>query len=201
MITQFKLRQNSARPKAVIILIPGSQGDGRDMINDPAWVGFAKTHNLDLVGCFFQDDNPTGIEQYCHRASPAFYKLHQFLETCYGFKRIPPLLLWGFSAGGQFAYEFSANTYADLVAGFVVNKGGIYYTAVAPEITRKIPSLWIIGAQDASWRRAILHGIFGVNRIAGATKWLKVIENCGHDLGESVAIGQRFFKGILETIK
>ncbi len=40
-----------------------------------------------------------------------------------------PLLLWGMSAGGEFNYEFVAWK-PERVAAFVVNKGGIYYSAL-----------------------------------------------------------------------
>ena len=55
-----------------------------------------------------------------------------------------PLLLWGMSAGGQFNYEFAAWK-PERVAAFVVNKGGIYYTAQIPKAAREVPGLLFTG--------------------------------------------------------
>jgi len=46
-----------------------------------------------------------------------------------------PLLMWVMSAGGEFNYEFTAWK-RERVLAFVVNKGGIYYTALASQAAR-----------------------------------------------------------------
>ena len=62
-----------------------------------------------------------------------------------------PLLLWGMSAGGEFNYEFTAWK-PERVAAFVVNKGGIYYSALLPKAARAVPGILFIGGKDL-WSR------------------------------------------------
>lgn len=218
MIAKFSYISFGPAPKAVIVLTPPSQADGRGMIDSPSWQKFAKEHNCALVGCFFRDEaddtpapDPTGlVENYCdcrHETvegggcNDAANALSAFIGNTvphgwYGPKALP-LLFWGFSAGGQFNYEFAC-TFPTKVAAFVVNKGGVQFTALAPKATRAIPSLWIYGEHDSPWRQTLLKGIHGVNVRAGAADWSLVCDyGCGHSVGTSVELGQAFFKRVL----
>ena len=38
-----------------MILVPGSNGDGRGAVDEPFWRDFATRHQLALVGCRFTD--------------------------------------------------------------------------------------------------------------------------------------------------
>lgn len=198
MIAEFSIwKPENTKFKGVIVLTAPSQYDGRKDIYIRAWRQFAKKHKCALVGCFFQDEFPSGIEEYAD-ATLSGQRLIDFLkqEVGEGDERvIPKIFLFGFSAGGQFNYEFAVR-YPALVGAFVVNKGGIYYTALAPPATRAIPGLFILGAKDADWRIAILNGIWAVNRVAGAD-WGRVIEPCSHDLCDSEDISMQFFKKVL----
>ena len=41
---------DAASLRAIVVLMPGSNGDGRPMAEDPAWRTFATRHNVALVG-------------------------------------------------------------------------------------------------------------------------------------------------------
>ena len=41
--------------RAVAVLVPGSNGDGRPMAEEAAWQTFAATHQLALIACRFTD--------------------------------------------------------------------------------------------------------------------------------------------------
>lgn len=202
MISEFAFH-GSKTPRAIVVLIPGSNGDGRYMIHEREWVKFATEFDLLLVGCFFRDDFPRGIEDYCSMQKGAGEKLLEAIEERYSNLRtvprqLPPIYLWGFSAGGQFAYEFACG-YPKLVAGFVANKGGVYYTALASEDARRVPGLIFIGTHDAEWRKNILRGIHGLNSTFGAN-WQLVEETCGHSEGNSVEFSIRFFTRLLKKV-
>lgn len=180
-------------PKAVVVMVPGSNGDGRDMITIPRWKDFASTHNVALVGCYFQDVGPSQVEWYADAKGGSGAAL---LDALHEMKLHDlPILLWGFSAGGEFNYEFACWA-PERVKAFVVNKGGIYYTALAPEATRQIPALWFIGGADAEFRRSILHGIYDMNAAVGC-KWKKVVEPVYHVVGSSERRTLAFFEDIL----
>src|SRR5262245_10639697 len=52
--------------QAVLVLVPGSNADGRLMVEDSVWQAFASRHKLALVGCRFTDKphEQSFIEQY-----------------------------------------------------------------------------------------------------------------------------------------
>lgn len=49
------LPSGSGAVQAIVVLVPGSNGDGRPMADDPVWQAFAMRHTLALVGCRFTD--------------------------------------------------------------------------------------------------------------------------------------------------
>ena len=198
MIAEFQLWKPTDvdTPKAIIVLTPPSQSDGRWDTKDRGWRLFAKRYGCALVGCHFRDQFPSGIEEYANARISGQALIDFISEKLPGYDFTKKLLLFGFSAGGQFNYEFAVN-YPQLVKAFVVNKGGIYYTALAPPATRATPGLLIVGKFDDQWRQMILNGIFMVNRVAGAV-WEYFSEPCGHDLCQSEFIGRKFFAKVLE---
>src|SRR5579863_5086867 len=132
---------------AATVLVPGSNEDGRRMVSDVVWQHFARRNGLALVGCCFIDrpHEPSFIDEYVNvrRGSGA-----ALLEALDAFSAVlnqrdlarVPLLLWGMSAGGEFNYEF-VGWKPHRVLAFVVNKGGIYYSALLPEQSRRVPGL------------------------------------------------------------
>ena len=77
-----------------------------------------------------------------------------------------PLLLWGMSAGGEFNYEFAAWK-PERVVAFIVNKGNVYYTALASRPRAAVPALLFIGENDLEFRNHTIVGLFALNRRAG----------------------------------
>src|SRR6185312_2501734 len=41
--------------RAIVVLMPGSNGDARAMVEDPVWRAFATKHKLALLGCHITD--------------------------------------------------------------------------------------------------------------------------------------------------
>ena len=107
-----------------------------------------------------------------------------------------PLLLWGHSAGGEFNYEFACWK-PERVQAFVVNKGGYYFTHLAPAATRKVPGIFFIGGRDEDFRIQSIQGIFAVNHKAGAVWNLAVRPDEGHELGKTRELAAEFFVDVL----
>jgi pimeloyl-ACP methyl ester carboxylesterase len=106
------------------------------------------------------------------------------------------MVLWGMSAGGQFNYEFAAWK-PDRVIAYVVNKGGIYYSALVPRAARNVPALLFVGDKDLAFRTNTIVGLFAVNRRAGAL-WALVTEpDTAHAVGRSRDLGAMFFADVL----
>jgi pimeloyl-ACP methyl ester carboxylesterase len=108
-----------------------------------------------------------------------------------------PFMMFGMSAGGQFNYEFACWA-PGRVHAFVVNKGGIYYTALAPPASWNIPGLFITGEKDSPYRINIVKGIFSINRRFGA-KWTYAQEQgAEHVIGKSDILAQAFFREVIK---
>jgi poly(3-hydroxybutyrate) depolymerase len=202
---QFRLwvPPNGAALKAVLVLVPGSNGDGRAMAQDTVWQAFAAKNHLAIVACRFTDKpHEQGfIEDYVNVSQGSGQALFDMLAKFAvrsGRTEIAtaPLLLWGMSAGGQFDYELTAWK-PERVAAFVVNKGGIYYTALASRAAREVPGMLFIGGKDLEQRVQTITGIFAVNRRGGALWALAEEPAVGHVVGKSRDVSMIFFEDVL----
>jgi dienelactone hydrolase len=189
--------------RAVVVLVPGSNGDGRPEASDPAWQAFATRHRLALIACQFTDKthDQAFIEEYVNVSKGSGQALLDAIGTLGARAKHPeiatvPLLLWGMSAGGQFNYEFVAWR-PERVLAFVVNKGGIYYTALTPRASRGVPGLLFIGEKDLWSRNDTIAGLFAVNRRAGALWALAEEPGAAHVVGRSRDVAMTFFEDVL----
>jgi dienelactone hydrolase len=190
--------------RGIIILMPGSNGDGRSSVDEESWQKLAVEHDLALIGCYFTDRKHPymDIEEYVDvkegSGKALTYAIEHFAE-----KSNHPeldraaLLLWGHSAGGEFNYEFACWK-PERVIAFVVNKGGYYYTGVAPAETRKVPGLFFTGERDLDARRDIIKGLFSMNRRAGALWAFAEAPGAGHEIGETQKLAGIFFEECLK---
>lgn len=186
-----------------VVLVPGSNGDGRGQVSDSTWQRFASKHRLALVGCQFTDKphEQSFIEDYVnvsHGSGQALLDALAALGRKSGHPELAsaPVFLFGMSAGGQFNYEF-ATWKPDRVIAFVVNKGGIYYTALTPRATRAVPALLFTGETDLPSRTQTITGLFALNR-RGAGLWALTQEpGVGHVVGRSKDLAALFFEDVL----
>ena len=107
-----------------------------------------------------------------------------------------PFLLWGMSAGGEFNYEFVCWK-PERVVAFVVNKGNIYYTALAPKAARSVPAILFTGGKDLEFRTSTITGLFAVNRRAGALWALAEEPSAAHVVGRSRDVALVLFEDAL----
>jgi len=192
-----------ARVRAVLVLVPGSNGDGRPMAEDSFWQAFAAKHQLAIVACRFTDKphEQSFLEDYVAVANGSGQALLDGVSALAKKSGHPeiataPFLMWGMSAGGQVNYEFAAWR-PDRVIAFVVNKGGVYYSALVPRAARNVPALLFVGDKDLEFRINTIQGLFAVNRRAGAL-WAYVVEpDTAHAVGRSRDLGAMFFEDVL----
>jgi poly(3-hydroxybutyrate) depolymerase len=189
--------------RAIAVLVPGSNGDGRAMANDAAWQAFATKEKVALVGCQITDKphDQSFLEDYVNVSHGAGQALVDALTQLASKTSHPelagaPIMLWGMSAGGEFDYEFAAWK-PERVIAFVVNKGGIYYTALASRATRSVPALLFIGEKDLETRIDTITGIFAVNRRAAALWALTQEPGAAHVVARSQELGIKFFEDVL----
>ncbi len=89
-----------------LILCPGHNGDGEDMVHNPEWSNFAKKQSLNLVGLSFASSDDPHDKGYFRAEMGSGALLLDGLKRAFG-SRQPPLLLYGFSRGAQFTYSFA----------------------------------------------------------------------------------------------
>lgn len=203
-VADFRLwiPQGAGAVRAVLVLTPGSNGDGRNEVMDATWETFAMEHGLALVGVSMRDRPPAGIfEEYVDVARGSgdalLAALRNFaVQSGHAELATAPLLLWGMSAGGEFNYEMTLWK-PERVVAFVVNKGGIYWHALASPEARAVPGIFFAGGMDLDSRIGTIFGLFALNRRGGAL-WAFSVEPCaGHVVGESQALAMLFFGDML----
>ncbi|HUR19433.1 MAG TPA: hypothetical protein VMZ90_01410, partial [Vicinamibacterales bacterium] len=164
---------------------------------------FAARHRLAIVACRFTDKphDQAFIEHYVNVSQGSGQALLDVLGAYATRTKHPelttaPFLMWGMSAGGQFNYEFVAWK-PERVAAFVVNKGGIYYSALVSPAARSVPGLLFIGGKDLEFRNHTIAGLFAVNRRAGALWALTEEPGVAHVVGRSRDIAMMFYEDVL----
>lgn len=191
--------------RAVVVLVPGSNGDGRPMAEDKFWQDFAVAQKVALVACQFTDKphDQGFIEEYVNVSRGSGQALLDAIDrlaraSAHSEVADSPLLLWGMSAGGEFNYEFVAWK-PERVAAFIVNKGGIYYSALVPKAAQQVPGILFVGEKDLDSRTFTIKGLFGVNRRAGALWALAEEPGLGHVVGKSQELGALLFEEVLNA--
>ncbi|WP_421976089.1 hypothetical protein [Roseivirga seohaensis] len=191
------------RVRGVIVMVPGSNGNGRDMVYQPEWQALANKHNMAILAADIKDKRSPNmaIEQYAdvkNGTGQVMLDVLSRLATKSGHPELNtvPFALWGMSAGGEFNYEFACWK-PERVITFIVNKGGVYYTALASEATRAVPGVFLTGEIDNPYRNNIVKGIYSVNRRFGA-KWIFAEEpGQGHEFAKSEAFTLKYFDEII----
>ena len=197
---RFWFPEKKEKIKALLVVVPGYNTDGRDAVNEKAWQDFAREYKLGIVACYFRDkENPDILYREASKGSgqaliDAISELAAKAE--HPEIKSAPLVLFGQSAGGQFNYEFACWK-PEKVLTFIVNKGGFYHTAIAPEATRKIPAIFFLGENDLYYRKDLIKGIYSVNRRFGAFWTLISEKNTAHKFEASKMMALEYFKNII----
>jgi poly(3-hydroxybutyrate) depolymerase len=199
------LPEGLASVRAIVIMTPGSNGDGRGEVENAGWQALAIKNKVALVGCRFTDKphDQGFIEEYVNASGGSGQALETALSAFAERSKHPelataPLLLWGMSAGGQFNYEFVAWK-PERVAAFVVNKGGIYYSALLSRKARNVPGVLFIGEKDMDSRINAITGLFALNRRGGALWALANEPGAAHIVGRSLELARVFFEDVLSA--
>jgi dienelactone hydrolase len=173
------------------------------MAEDTVWQAFAAKHRLAIVATRFTDKphDQNFIENYVNVSQGSGQALLDVLGKFATRAQHPelasaPLLFWGMSAGGQFNYELAAWK-PERVIAFVVNKGGIYYTALTPRATREVPAMLFVGGKDLESRTSTITGLFALNRRGGALWALAEEPAAAHIVGRSRDMSIIFFEEVL----
>lgn len=185
-------------PRAILLLAPGWNGDGRDWAHHADWQDLARQMDFAIIAVNLRTEiRGDGDHRRYHRADlGSGAALVRALETFARDARRPELaqIPWfacGHSAGGQWAYGL-ANVYPTRTASFVAIKGGVYETPFDTR-SRSIPGLFIIGENDAPFRAAAITALFERERKAGALWAVAWETNSGHETGRGMELARAWF--------
>lgn len=188
--------------KGILVLTPGFNSDGRKAVLDTVWQKFAVKHRLIIVASHFKNyesnlDKPSYSEASKGSGKILLKAIEKYSKEISN-KSINelPLLMYGFSAGGQFNYEFTSWK-PERVISFVVNKGGYYNTALTSTEAQKVPGIFFIGEDDLYYRNNLILGIYSANRSQGANWTLITEKETKHAPMNSKALTISFFESVI----
>jgi hypothetical protein len=94
------------KPKAVLVLSPGCNGNGKYLLEDPDWRRFAETHSLSIIGLSFASDEEKlrNGRGYYYPEKGSGRLLLDGISKLFGGEM--PILLYGFSGGAHFTSRF-----------------------------------------------------------------------------------------------
>lgn len=94
--------------RGTLVLCPGQNGNGQELIENRSWVQFAAQEHLNLVGLSFAstDSALANNQGYVVASGGSGQELLDGLRQAFGSNQ-PPLLIYGFSRGAQFTYSFT----------------------------------------------------------------------------------------------
>jgi len=178
---------------AMLILVPGHDGDGRGMADDADWQALARYWHCGIVACKMRGDSYDTASRWS--GNYVMQSLKEFARQS-GHAEIEeaPLLFWGHSAGGAYSASF-AEWKPDRVIAYVPNKGTSPINLDARKL--RIPALWIAAAHDQySYIPVDVTNAFVAGRRAGAPWALAVQPNAGHEVGDTKMLGILFFDSV-----
>jgi hypothetical protein len=193
-----------SRFRGILMINPGSNGDGRPAVDDKYWQNFAAKHDFALMATFLQDKPHPNmmIEDYIQVSKGSGEAIlgaidHFASESGHEELSYAPFLLWGMSAGGELNHEIAA-WIPERVIAYVVNKGGYYYSSVPPEATRQTPGLYSIGLDDLPSRNTMIKGMYLTNRRAGALWTLAEEKGVAHEVADSRNLATSYYEAIMK---
>lgn len=154
--------------RGIVLMANAAGGDSRDWAvqsNNSSYIELANRLQFGMLGTVGMSNDVATTEGPLVMA---------FLEETATSAERPelrnvPFIATGFSAGGQFAYEWNAWKPERTIA-FNVDKGGFYRTLVVSEAALKTPGVIVSGADDTVVRRTNIKRLFTNNRPRGA-RW------------------------------
>lgn len=197
--------QKISKPRYILVLVPGFNGNGNRFLQHQQWLAFAESTEGAIVACSYKalpEESPDEIKNYVHYAAAQYGSgaaleaaIEQFdaMDPAHSLEDLP-LLIYGHSAGGQFAYGFSCYNPKRMI-GFAAAKGGYYYPEPITG-TYQVPGLLVSGEQDLARRRKEIRSLFESHRKQGAP-WCWMEDEFGHGTASTLGVILPYFRELL----
>ena len=160
--------------RAVVILVPGSNGDGRPMTAEAEWQDFATKNRLALVWALTDKPHEQSFIELSRYVNVSQGSGQALLTALALLRTAPNIRNWhlrpcycgGF--GGRRIQLRIRRREARARAGVCREQGRDLSHRSASQAARSVPGILFIGGKDLDSRIHIITGIFDVNRRAGA---------------------------------
>ena len=179
--------------RTILVFIPGTDGDGRSAVSNPAFCEMARACHAALLGCYFRGE---GLS-YDNPAGGSGRALDQALASLSTQAHQPqlaaaPLLLVGFSQGSMLAFNYVCWR-PERVKAFAALRA-IFPRLEPQEKSFQVPGLLAAGENDEAGRTRSIASAFLKARGHDA-KWAFLFErNSGHDVGRSLDLVKILFE-------
>ena len=191
--------------RGVLVLVPGSNGDGRAAVDDSVWRAFATRHGLALVGCRFTDKphDQGFIEEYVDVARGSGAALVEVLRTFAARAKHPELADARRCCCGACRRAASSTTSSSRGSRNACHRvrrqqgRHLLHRARATRGARNVPGMLFVGGKDLEFRTNTIVGLFAVNRRAGALWALAEEPGAAHIVGRSRDMAVIFFDDVL----
>ncbi|MGF1678914.1 MAG: hypothetical protein ACFCUX_06945 [Candidatus Methylacidiphilales bacterium] len=190
---------NSQPVKAVLILLPALNTDGRDAVKKlGTYQKLVANHNLAVMGCFFTGSEDMDYTQARNGSGLALIEAVRSFSDQSGRRELfnAHFVLIGLSAGAQLAHSFACDR-PERVVAFIADKG-VYFNGRPLGATYDVPAMFHVGGQDTTPSPANSLKAFEAGRARGALWAYHTSPNEKHIAALPTA--QRAFAAFLDSI-
>lgn len=194
--------ENIKTYKGILYLGAGYEYSSIPMMYEEIWRDIARENEFAIVTShmksrtekdtkieYWQAEYGSGQELLNALGSFAKESEHPELENA-------PLAMWGFSAGGQFNYQFACWK-PERVITFIAIKGG-YYISEPNSEALKIPALWFTGQYDLQRRKDAVDELLNKN-IKKEPLWCLANEpDSEHEIGKTDVLAIPWLKEVIK---
>jgi pimeloyl-ACP methyl ester carboxylesterase len=182
------------QPAAVVVLCPGFNGNGGDLLRDEQWRAFAREHRLGLAGLSFAS-NPELFRLgrgYYYASQGSGDALLACVQKAYGKKL--PLLLYGFSGGAHFTARFAEWQPARVTAWCAYSAA--WWDEPQPD-NHAAPGIVACGADDERYQTSLEYYQRG-RRLGNRWAWV-ALPRTGHQPSAALErFAREYFAAILQ---
>jgi len=198
----FHVPEEVDKPKYILVLLPGINGDGSGLLMHKGWQQFAKKTKAAMIACTFVKKDRKKYDKHnnysaaqCGSGAALESAIEKFDEGQQGYSlKDFPLLIYGHSGGGQFAFGFSCHNPKRMI-GFAAGKGGYYYPEPVKG-TFEVPGLIISGQKDKYRRKNGIRDLYKLSREKGAP-WCWMEDKHGHEAAKNLSVVIPYFRELL----
>ncbi len=195
---RFRMAPPPGRARGAVVLVPGTDGDGRGWAEASEWRDWAHGLGWAVVGCHFRGDGAVDYPRAAGGSGGALLRALGEMGAATGqpgFGTVP-VVVYGHSAGAEFAWRLAAWR-PDLVRGFVAAKPGGFQACATETGAVCVAGLVVAGELDEPGRLATAASLFLPHR-NGGHRWCFAWEaGRGHEPGRAPVLGRAFLEPIM----